>query len=145
MNTSNANDLADRQVRRIAALNDAVRKGVAAGAVAIESAAIANLSGAGGPYSYPVPTPTGHLRGSMKVEQPVPVMAIIFNSADYAWAVHSGDVNEFRSHYVGPSDVPTMAISRPGRPFLDDAVKATPYADIVINKVMQTLTAGGAF
>lgn len=140
---TNADDLARSLDRRVAAFDGVVRKAIAKGALEIEKAATANLSGASdaAPYSYPVPTPTGHLRGSMDLEQPLPVMAIVYNDAAYAWAVHSGDVNEWRSHYAGAGD-DTMVVSRRPREFLDDAVRSTPVADMVIAHVSAALQAG---
>lgn len=129
---SNANEVAELQQRRIALIDGAVRAGIAKGALAIENAAIANLTGSGEPYSYPVPIRSGFLRGSMKAEQPLPVLAIVFNSAEYAWAVHSGDVHEWAGN-----------VKRPARPFLDDAVESTPWADIVIDAVSEKLIGGG--
>lgn len=141
---SNAAAIADAQQRRIGMIEGAIRAGVAKGALAIERAATLNLTGAGEPYSYPVPVRTGNLRRGMGVEQPQPVLAIIFNGVEYAWAVHSGDVSEWRSHYAGPSENLSMMISRPARPFLDDAVAKTPWADIVIDAVSQKLIGGNA-
>lgn len=121
----------------------AVRAGVAQAAFAIERAQINNLSGGGDPYSYPVPVRTGHLRRSAGVEQPHAHHAIVFNAAAYAWAVHSGEVNEWRSHYAGPGEERSMSVLRRPRPFLDDAVKRTPYLDIVVRSFVGALRAGG--
>ena len=141
---SNAADIANGIDNTGNAIEKAVRAGVARAAFAIERAQIENLSGAGDPYSYPVPVRTGHLRRSAGVEQPAAHVAIVFNSAVYAWAVHAGDVNEYRSHYAGPSDDATMVVSRRPRPFLDDAVKRTPYIDIVAQAFAGALRAQGA-
>lgn len=138
---SNAADVAKGLDATGNAVERAVRAGVAQGAFAIERAMIDNLSGSGDPYAYPVPVRTGHLRRSSGVEQPQPHLAIVYNGAAYAWAVHTGNVNEWRSHYAGPSDTPSMAVSRRPRPFLDDAVARTPYADIVIRSVIGALRA----
>lgn len=140
---TNADELASDMQRRVAAFDAVVQKAVAKAAFAIEEAATKNLSGSGEaePYSYPVPARSGNLRSSMNVEQPASVMAIVFNNAAYAWAVHTGDVNELRSHYAGDGE-DTMVVSRRPREFLDDAVRSTPYADIVINMVSASLTGG---
>lgn len=140
---SNAESIAARMDRRIAAFNEAVRVGVLTAAVKIDRAAIGNLTGAGEPYAYPVPVRTGNLRASERIEQPQPALAIMFNVAEYAWSVHSGNVNEWRSHYAGKGDTDTMLVSRRPRPFLDDAVKAVPYADIVFDKVVESLRQAG--
>lgn len=140
---SNAAAIADNMDRRLATATTAIREGVAKGALAIESAATLNLTGSGEPYSYPVPVRSGTLRRGMGVEQPQAVLAIIFNGVEYAHAVHSGNVNEWRSHYAGPSDDYSMTVSRPPRPFLDDAAESTPWADIVIDTVSEKLIGGG--
>ncbi|HPG93672.1 MAG TPA: hypothetical protein PLR28_03850 [Dokdonella sp.] len=140
---SNAETVAARMDRRKTTFDEAVRVGVLTAALKIDRAAIGNLTGSGAPYAYPVPVRTGNLRASQRLEQPQPALAILFNVADYAWAVHSGDVNEWRSHYAGASDDHTMAVSRRPRPFLDDAVAAVPYADIVFDKVIDGLRRAG--
>lgn len=140
---SNADAIAEGMRQRIALIDGAVRFGVGRAALAIERAATLNLTGSGAPYSYPVPVRSGTLHRGMGTEQPQSVLAIVFNAVEYAWPVHTGDVNEWRSHYAGPSDDYVMTVSRPARPFLDDAVAATPWADMVIDAVSEKLISGG--
>lgn len=82
-------------------------------AALVERGAVKNLSGSGAPGSYPVPVPTGTLRGSVG-SQSDETSATIFATAEYAGSVHAG-----YQAYGNP-----RAKIIPPRPYLADAAEA---------------------
>jgi phage gpG-like protein len=82
-------------------------------AALVERAAIKNLSGGGAPGSYPVPVPTGTLRGSVGSISDQ-ASATIFATAEYAGSVHIG-----YQAYGNPH-----AKIIPARPYLADGIEA---------------------
>lgn len=80
----------------------------------VEENATNRLSGSGEPGSYPIPTPTGNLRGSMGSESD-DSSATIFNTAEYAAAAHAG----FRAYNNPKGRV------IPPRPYIADGINDT--------------------
>lgn len=95
-------------------LSPALRRFTRRIAALVEQQATKRLSGGGAPGSYPIPTPTGHLRRGMGSESD-DTSATIFNTAEYAAANHEG----FRA-YNNPK-----ARVIPPRPYLADGIEAT--------------------
>lgn len=109
---------ADREKRWSAALVRAMRRAV----IAVEIRAVDLLTGSGGPGSYPVPVRTGFLRRSTG-SRVVATTGIVFNTAGYAHAIHSGVI---AVGYRGQGRKHVDA-----RPFLNDALaQANPGAII---------------
>ncbi len=87
---------------------EAVSRGVRKATIAVDRAAAKRLSGSGAPMSYPIPVRTGFLRRSQGL-QVTTDSGMVFNTADYAWAIHEGR-----------KDIPKL---NKRRPFLEDALK----------------------
>jgi hypothetical protein len=125
-------ELVAANVARVASnMGDAVKSGMTEALLAVERAAVKNLSGELGaaPYSYPVPARSGFLKNNRLVSQPSPGVGIIAFNQSYAWAVHSGVVTQWAGRGK------TRVVQRPARPFADDAVKAVNPASIILDRV----------
>lgn len=133
--TTNADEVAAAIAAKRDAIAAAVQNGMTSALLAMEAAAVKNLSGSGKPYSYPVPVRTGNLRRARTVQQPEPGLGVIAFTADYAWAVHTGKVNEWAGRGK------TRKIQRTARPFAQDAVDSTDPAHYVIDAVSQAVAA----
>lgn len=121
--TSNAREVeliyASRRTRWGAARRSGLRKAV----VAVENAASELLSGSGAAGAYPVPVRTGHLRRSMGSKMQGDSAGAVYNSAEYARAIHDGVVGRWN----GRGKVAIVQVR--ARPFMTDAVeKADPTA-----------------
>jgi hypothetical protein len=132
---TNADEAAASVRAKRDALPGAVERGMRSALLAVENAAVKNLSGGGVPYSYPVPVRTGNLRGARTVQQPSPGIGIISFTADYAMAVHSGVVTEFAGRGK------TRKVQRTARPFAQDAVDSVDVAGLIIEPVSEVLAA----
>lgn len=112
----NASSLAGRYKRRAQALHGALVKGLRRAASLVNRKQIENLSGSNSaaPGSYPVPNRTGNLmRGAnWAVDPGVNPVGYVFNTAEYANAIHTGEMETRQG---------VRYAVRP-RPFLDDAV-----------------------
>ncbi len=126
--TTNANQVSKRYAERAANLTAAAERGTKRVLLAIERKATDNLSGSGGPGSYPIPvrsrrewvvgkgavsSPGGNLRRSMGVRQLSAASGLVFNRARYARAVHTTGFHAYGN--------PAAPFYKP-RPFLSDAV-----------------------
>jgi len=119
---SNAPNLARRWVARGDAVPDAVARGVRKVVFTVENKAEELLRGAGtaAPGSYPVPVRSGFLRRSMGATASGG-RGLVFNSAEYARAIHDG-FRPYGNKHAKPV---------PARPFMDDALAATDIAEIM--------------
>lgn len=135
--TTNADEVADAIARKASQLSGAVAKGMRSALLAVESAAVKNLSGDLGaePYAYPVPARTGNLRRDRTVQQPSPGLGIISFLANYAYAVETGQVNEWAGRGR------TRKVQRQARPFAEDAVKSVQPEHFVIDAVQEVIAA----
>lgn len=133
--TSNAGDIAAKYRELPGKLDDAVERGLLNAMQAVEEAAQANLSGAGQPFSYPVPVRTGNLRGQLGSEKLSATAAEVFDTADYAWAVHEGVFNQWAGRGK------TRRVKKPARPFLTDALATADPTTIVIDEIERTVFA----
>jgi hypothetical protein len=127
---SNSDDVAAAVAKKAAALGPAVQRGTRSALLAVEGAAVKNLSGSNdaAPWTYPVPARTGNLKNARGIAQEGGTGIITF-FADYAWAIHSGRVMQFagRSH--------ARLVQRAPRPFADDAVKSAHPETYIIDAV----------
>jgi hypothetical protein len=98
---------------RVARWDAALLTGLRTIGIKVERGANQRLSGGGRPGSYPVPRRTGHLARSLG-SQVAPREVVVFDSAEYAGAIHGG----FRA--FGNPHAPEYG----PRPFLDDAAAA---------------------
>lgn len=104
----------------LAALDKALAAGLKRAVTTTNKAAIANLGGSrkAEPWTYPVPVRTpGGLRAQQQSQIESPTSGYVFNTADYARAIHTGYVNEWAGRGK------TRMVQRLARPFLDDAVE----------------------
>jgi hypothetical protein len=124
--TSNAGDLATQYRTLAARLSAALQRGLLKAMSAVEAAAQKLLSGGGAPFSYPVPVRTGNLRSSLGDEQLSPTAVEVFDTADYARAVHEGVFSEWAGRGK------TKIVQRQDRPFLTDALQSAQPTDIVV-------------
>lgn len=133
--SDNSEQVAAAVAKKAAALPAAVERGTRSGLLAVEADAVKNLSGsnASAPYSYPVPARTANLRNARSVAQPQPGTGIITFFADYAWAVHSGNVTEFAGRGK------TRKVARLPRPYADDAVKSAHPETYIIDAVKEAM------
>lgn len=134
---TNADEVAKRIQAKSDALAEAVRTGTTDALLAVEAAAVKNLSGsnAAEPWTYPVPARTGNLKNARTVKQEPTGVGIIAFLADYAWAIHSGKVNQWAGRGK------TRRVQRIARPFADDAIKTAKPTDYIINAVEKALAA----
>jgi hypothetical protein len=118
---------ADRRAKWDAALPRAMRRAV----VAVEVRASELLTGAGGTGSYPVPVRTGTLRRALGSRVVGRTEGIVFNTAGYARAIHTGQIaTGYKGRgrkQVGP------------RPFLSDAVERARPGEIIIAEMERAL------
>ena len=125
---TNASEVAAAIAARGPAFGNAVAIGIRAVTQAVHSAAVANLTGSGAAYSYPVPVRKGQLRRSMGT-QSERTEGFVFNTAAYANAVHTGNVHQWNG-----------MVKQSARPFLDDAVETVDVLGLMaaeIKKVLQ--------
>lgn len=118
---------ADRSKRWDAALARAMRRAL----VAVEGAAADQLSGSGAPLSYPVPVRTGYLRRALGSKLVSQTEGLVFNTANYAHAVHSGRVG------VGYGRKGVRQVA--ARPFLEDALKKARPGDMIFQAMERAL------
>lgn len=95
------------------AMHAALHRGMRKALNRLERHAAINLSGAGAPWSYPVPVRSGNLRRSLRREQRSAVEGYVIAGASYAWAIHEGEM-----------EVGGAMRSYTRRPFMDDASDA---------------------
>lgn len=132
---TNAPQIGDTIQRKADALAGAVSSGMRSALLATEAAAVKLLSGSNGaaPWSYPVPARTGNLKNARLVSQPSPGVGVIAFFADYAWAIHSGVVNQWAGRGK------TRQAQRTPRPFADDAVRQANPASYLFSAVGRVL------
>lgn len=118
---------ADRSKRWDSALSRAMRRALAA----VEGAAADRLTGGGAPMSYPVPVRTGFLRRSLGSKLLGVAEGMVFNTADYAHAVHSGRIG------IGGRRKGTRIVKP--RPFLEDALKAADPGRLIFEAMEKAL------
>lgn len=111
----------------------AVTAGLRRALALVDAQAQALLSGAGAPWSYPVPVRTGNLRRHEGMRLLSPTSGMVFNTADYANAVHTGRVGQWAGR--GKS----VVVQRAARPFLDDALERVRPEDVVIGELLRAL------
>lgn len=143
--TTNAGQVEKAYFALASAVPGAVERGTRKVLLAIESKASANLSGQGGPGSYPIPvrsrrewvagrgevsTPSGNLRRSLGVRQLGPTSGLVFNRASYAHAVHTSGFHAYGN--------PAAPFYKP-RPFLDDAAKSVRLGDVMRRELARAL------
>jgi hypothetical protein len=133
--TSNADALAAKYRDMHAKLDAALERGLLNAMSAVEEQAQANLSGQGAPFSYPVPVRTGNLRGQLGAAQITPTAAEVFDTADYAWAVHEGVFNQWAGRGK------TRRVEKLARPFLTDALAEAKPTDIILDELERTVFA----
>lgn len=133
--TSNADELAAKYRGLPAKLDASQERGLLNAMQAVESAAQDNLGGEGKPFSYPVPVRTGNLRGQLGAEKLSATAAEVFDTADYAWAVHEGVFNQWAGRGK------TRRVHKPARPFLTDALTEAGPTDIIIDDIERTVFA----
>lgn len=122
----------------IAAMNDALRSGVAKAVTLTNTAAQKNLSGGrkAEPWTYPVPIRTpGGLRANQHSSMETPLSGLVFNTSAYAGAISSGYVSEWAGRGQH-----RMA-QRPARPFIDDAVESAQPLMVIRNELEGALRA----
>lgn len=108
-----------------AKLSEALHRGLLKAMSAVEKAALANISGSGAPFTYPVPTRSRFLLQSLGSDVISQTAVEIFDSAPYARAVHEGVFNQWAGRGK------TRIVQRPDRPFLTDALQSAQPTDIV--------------
>lgn len=118
---------ADRAKRWDSALARAMRRAL----VAVEGAAADRLTGSGAPMSYPVPVRTGFLRRSLGSQLIGVAEGMVFNTADYAHAVHSGRVG------LGYGRRGTRQVKP--RPFLEDALRDADPGRMIFEDMVRAL------
>lgn len=133
--TSNAGDIAAKYRDLEVRLSAALERGLLASMSKVEELAQANLSGSGAPFTYPVPVRTGNLRGQLNSEQITPTAVEVFDTADYARAVHEGIFTQWAGRGK------TRIVEKPARPFLTDALAAADPTGIVLGELERTLFA----
>lgn len=122
----------------IAALQAALPRGLAKAVTLVDNAAKANLSGSrkADPWTYPVPVRTpGGLRDNQHSEVSTPLSGVVFNTAAYAGAIHSG----YGSEWAGRGK--HRMTQRLARPFLDDAVAAANPTMVIQDEIQGALSA----
>jgi hypothetical protein len=122
----------------IAALDAALKSGVAKAVTLANNAAVANLSGSrkAEPWTYPVPIRTpGGLRANQHSEMTTPLSGVVFNTAAYAGAIHSGNVSEWAGRNKH------RMTQRLARPFMDDAVETAKPLMVIQTEVEGALQA----
>jgi len=111
--SSNAAKIAARYKLRIVSLKKAQKKALTRVAHRVNREQQRNLSGSNkaNPGSYPVPNRTGNLFRGAGVDMSGQHMAIIYNSAEYAGAVHGGGMatNQGVAYAVKPRPYLTAA------------------------------------
>lgn len=112
--------LAREFMRRRAQLDAALKRGLRNAAIAVDREQVANLRGGVQPGDYPVPVRTGNLLGSHFFNVARSNLAVVGNTADYAYAVHDGH---------GANSVHGK------RPFLTDALAAVDVTGLVQKQV----------
>lgn len=122
--------VANAYARRARQWNGAKRDGLRRIVLFAEGKYVENLSGGGdaAPGSYPVPIRRGTLRrgsGTRVLQND----AYLFNNTRYARAVEKG------SYPYGNR----RAKFRPGRPAMEDALKATPSQEIMLTSLRRGL------
>lgn len=123
----------------IAALDAALKSGVAKAVTLTNNVAVANLSGGrkAEPWTYPVPIRTpGGLRANQHSEMTTPLSGVVFNTAAYAAAIHNGYVSEWAGrgkHRMRMKSVP--------RPFMDDAVESAKPLMVIQTEIEGALQA----
>lgn len=132
---TNAAEVAANIERKANALAGAVESGMRSALLATEAAAVKNLSGSNSaaPWTYPVPARTANLKNNRAVSQPSPGVGILAFLASYAWAIHSGVVNQWAGRGK------TRIVQREARPFADDAVAQARPADYVFDAVARVM------
>ena len=133
--SSNAGDLATKYRDLEMRLSAALQRGLLAAMSKVEELAQANLSGSGAPFSYPVPVRTGNLRGQLNAEQITPTAVEVFDTADYARAVHEGVFTQWAGRGK------TRIVEKPARPFLTDALATADPTQIVLGELERTIFA----
>lgn len=133
--SSNAGELAAKYRDLEVRLSAALQRGLLAAMSKVEELAQANLSGSGAPFTYPVPVRTGNLRGQLNAE-PITTTAVeVFDTADYARAVHDGVFTQWAGRGK------TRIVDKPARPFLTDALAAADPTQIVVAELERTVFA----
>ena len=133
--TSNAGELAAKYRDLAARLDAALQRGLLTAMSKVEELAQANLSGGGAPFSYPVPVRTGNLRGQLGAEQITPAAVEVFDTADYARAVHEGVFTQWAGRGK------TRIVDKQARPFLTDALATADPTQIVLGELERTVFA----
>lgn len=133
--TSNSADLAAKYRGLPGKLDAALERGLLNAMQAVEAEALHNLSGGGVPFSYPVPVRTGNLRGQLGAEKLSPTAAQVFDTADYAWAVHEGVFNQWAGRGK------TRRVPRPARPFLTDALRSAEPLGVIVDELERAVFA----
>lgn len=118
---------ADRSKRWDSALARAMRRAL----IAVEGAAADRLTGSGAPGAYPVPVRTGFLRRALGSKLIGTDTGMVFNTADYAHAVHSGRVG------LGYGRRGTRQVKP--RPFLEDALRDANPGRMIIEDMGRAL------
>lgn len=122
----------------IVALDAALKSGVAKAVTLVDNQAKVNLSGGrkAEPWTYPVPVRTpGGLRANQHSEMTTPLSGVVFNSAAYAGAIHSGYVSEWAGRGKH------RMTQRPARPFMDAAVETVQPLMVIQTDVQGALSA----
>jgi hypothetical protein len=117
----------DRRAKWDAALAKAMRKAV----FAVEASAVDFLTGSGAARGYPVPVRTGFLRRALGSKVESQTSGIVFNSAGYARAIHSGEIA------VGFKGRQRKKIN--ARPFLEDAMKTAQPGALIVQAMSAAL------
>ena len=125
-------ELAIEYARRATEVPAAAKRGFRNVLVAIDRAAVKNLSGGGdaAPGSYPVPIRRGNLRRGQGMRQTGDTQGFVFNRTAYANAIHSKGFNAYgnpHAPFYGP------------RPFLDDAVESVDILDVYTRPIRKAL------
>lgn len=132
---SNAGELAAKYRDLEVRLSAALQRGLLASMSKVEELAQANLSGGGAPFTYPVPVRTGNLRGQLGADQITPTAVEVFDTADYARAVHEGVFTQWAGRGK------TRIVQKPERPFLTDALATADPTQIVLGELERTVFA----
>lgn len=128
---TNAAQVAQAYAERAARWDGALQRAMRRALVAVEGAAVDRLSGSGAPGSYPIPVRTGFLRRALGSRIVSPSEGLVFNTANYAWALHTGDIA------VGHRGAGRKKVEP--RPFLQDAVNDVLPADMVFRDMEAAL------
>jgi hypothetical protein len=131
-------DFATKVRAIIAALDAAMKSGVAKAVTLTNNAAITLLGGSrkAEPWTYPVPIRTpGGLRANQHSEMTTPLSGVVFNTSAYAGAIHSGNVSEWAGRGKH------RMVQRLARPFMDDAVDAAKPLMVIQTEIEGALQA----